>query len=36
LEDWQKRYYSQFDALEVALNKLNNQTGWLLQQFTSN
>jgi flagellar hook-associated protein 2 len=34
LTDLEKRYYSQFDALETALLKLSNQSSWLLQQFS--
>jgi len=32
----EERYYRQFDAMEAALNKLNQQNGWLLEQFSSN
>jgi flagellar hook-associated protein 2 len=28
------RYYKQFDAMETALNRLNQQNGWLMQQFS--
>lgn len=28
------RYYKQFDAMETALNKLNQQNTWLMQQFS--
>lgn len=35
LADIEDRYYKQFDALETALSKLNNQSNWLLQQFSS-
>jgi len=35
LADIEARYYKQFDALETALNRLNNQSSWLLQQFSS-
>lgn len=27
------RYYKQFDAMETALNRLNQQSSWLAQQF---
>lgn len=35
LKDIEDRYYKQFDAMEVALSRMNQQTGWLLQQFSS-
>lgn len=35
LNDMQERYYRQFDAMEVALSKINQQSSWLLQQFSS-
>lgn len=36
LDDMEERYYRQFDAMEVALSQLNQQSSWLLQQFSSN
>lgn len=35
LDDMEERYYRQFDAMEVALSTLNQQSSWLLQQFSS-
>lgn len=35
LEDMEDRYYKQFDAMEVALNKMTQQSSWLAQQFSS-
>ena len=35
LSDIEDRYYKQFDAMEAALNKLNSQSSWLQQQFSS-
>lgn len=34
LQDIEDRYYRQFDAMEAALNRLNQQNSWLLQQFS--
>ncbi|MGI6091541.1 MAG: flagellar filament capping protein FliD, partial [Negativicutes bacterium] len=31
----ENRYYKQFDAMEAALNRMNQQSMWLLQQFSS-
>jgi len=36
LADIENRYYKQFDAMELALNRLSQQSAWLLQQFSSN
>ena len=33
LADIEDRYYKQFDAMEVALTKLQNQSSWLSQQL---
>lgn len=30
----EERYYKQFDAMETALSKLNQQSSWLAQQFS--
>lgn len=30
----QERYYKQFDAMETAINRLNQQSAWLTQQFS--
>lgn len=35
LDDMEERYYRQFDAMEVALNSLNQQSSWLMEQFSS-
>ncbi|WP_165574392.1 flagellar filament capping protein FliD [Desulfosporosinus sp. HMP52] len=35
LEDIETRYYKQFDAMEVALSKLNQQSSWLSEQFST-
>lgn len=35
LEDLETRYYKQFTALETYLNKMNTQSAWLTQQFSS-
>ncbi len=34
LQDIEDRYYKQFDAMETALSKLNQQSSWLMQQFS--
>lgn len=34
LQDIEDRYYKQFDAMETALNRLNQQNSWLMQQFS--
>lgn len=31
----EERYYKQFDAMEAALNRMNQQSTWLMQQFSS-
>ena len=36
LKDIEERYYSQFTAMEQAISKLNSQSSWLAQQFSSN
>ena len=36
MKDLEDRYYRQFDAMEAALQRMNNQSGWLLQQFSGN
>lgn len=33
LADMEERYYNQFDAMEAAINQLNQQATWLAQQF---
>ena len=33
LQDIEKRYYKQFNAMETALNKMNQQSSWLSQQL---
>ncbi len=33
LADLEDRYYTQFDAMETALNQLNSQSSWLQQQL---
>ncbi len=33
LATMEERYYSQFDAMEAAINQLNQQATWLMQQF---
>ncbi|NIK79337.1 flagellar hook-associated protein 2 [Paenibacillus castaneae] len=35
LDDMEKRYYKQFTAMETYLNKMNSQSAWLTQQFSS-
>lgn len=35
LKDLEARYYRQFDAMEVALQRMSNQGNWLTQQFSS-
>lgn len=35
LADIEDRYYKQFDAMEVALTRLQSQSSWLAQQFGS-
>ncbi|KUG02328.1 flagellar hook-associated protein flid [hydrocarbon metagenome] len=35
LEDLEERYWSQFSAMETALQRLNNQSSWLEQQLAS-
>lgn len=35
LQDVEDRYYKQFTAMETALSKMNNQSAWLTQQFSS-
>ncbi|MBP2636923.1 MAG: flagellar capping protein [Firmicutes bacterium] len=35
LADMEDRYYAQFNAMESALNQLNQQSSWLSQQFSS-
>lgn len=35
LSAMETRYYKQFDAMEVALNQLSQQSSWLLQQFSN-
>ncbi|MHB8125582.1 MAG: flagellar filament capping protein FliD [Desulfitobacteriaceae bacterium] len=35
LQDIESRYYKQFDAMEAALNKMNQQSSWLSQQLSS-
>lgn len=35
LNSLEDRYYKQFDAMETALQKLNQQSSWLSQQFSS-
>lgn len=35
LQDIEERYYKQFDAMEVALSRMNQQSAWLAQQFKS-
>ncbi|HWQ89283.1 MAG TPA: flagellar filament capping protein FliD [Desulfitobacteriaceae bacterium] len=35
LQDMEDRYYKQFDAMETALSKLNQQSSWLSQQLSS-
>ncbi len=32
----EERYWRQFDALEVAMQKMNSQSAWLAQQFSTN
>lgn len=34
LQQMEDRYYKQFDAMETALSKLNQQSSWLSQQFS--
>ncbi|MDF2500964.1 MAG: hypothetical protein K0Q77_1678 [Anaerosporomusa subterranea] len=34
LQTIQERYYRQFDAMEVAINRMNQQSSWLTQQFS--
>lgn len=34
LQQVEDRYWKQFSAMEVALNKANSQSGWLAQQFS--
>lgn len=36
LTDIESRYYKQFDAMETALNKMNQQSSWLSQQQSNN
>lgn len=36
LQTIESRYYKQFDAMEKALSKLNQQSTWMMQQFSSN
>lgn len=35
LEDKETNYYKKFSALETAINKMNAQSAWLSQQFSS-
>ncbi|CUH94432.1 hypothetical protein P22_0498 [Propionispora sp. 2/2-37] len=35
LNDMEDRYYAQFNAMELALSKLSQQSSWLAQQFSS-
>ncbi|KYZ76501.1 hypothetical protein AXX12_08695 [Anaerosporomusa subterranea] len=35
LKDLEARYYRQFDAMEVALQRMSSQSNWLAQQFSS-
>jgi flagellar hook-associated protein 2 len=35
LEDIETRYYSQFSAMETYLQRMNQQSAWLAQQFSS-
>ncbi|OMF35829.1 hypothetical protein BK133_10285 [Paenibacillus sp. FSL H8-0548] len=35
LENLEKRYYSQFTAMETYLDKMNSQSAWLSQQFST-
>lgn len=35
LQAEEKRYYKKFDAMESALSRMNQQSSWLLQQFSS-
>lgn len=35
LEDLEDRYYKQFTAMETYINKMNSQSAWLTQQFSS-
>ena len=35
LQDIESRYYKQFDAMETALSKMNQQSSWLSQQLGS-
>lgn len=35
LKDIEDRYYKQFDAMETALSKMNQQSSWLSQQLSS-
>lgn len=35
LQDEENMYYNRFNAMETALQKLSNQSSWLMQQFSS-
>lgn len=35
LEDLEKRYYKQFTAMETYMNRMNSQSAWLAQQFST-
>jgi flagellar hook-associated protein 2 len=35
LSDYENQYYKQFAALETAMNKMNSQSAWMSQQFSS-
>jgi len=35
LDDLEERYYRQFDALEVAISRLNQQSSWLANMFNN-
>lgn len=35
LEQLEARYYRQFDAMEAAIERMNKQSAWLSQQFSS-
>ncbi|MGI6550526.1 MAG: flagellar filament capping protein FliD [Syntrophomonadales bacterium] len=36
LANLEERYYRQFTAMEQAINQMNSQSMWLMQQFSSN
>ncbi|GBF76277.1 hypothetical protein PA598K_04732 [Paenibacillus sp. 598K] len=35
MEELEKRYYKQFTAMETYLNRMNSQSAWLAQQFST-